>query len=93
MRLTSNLGALFPHPAAGQRTGRHPERRPGPPKRGPRAGPLHPTRLSDFVLLGYDAFHLTDELMTQPLQAVLTGRIGNTDRALRPVGQTGRPVG
>ncbi|MFD4675340.1 alpha/beta hydrolase [Lentzea sp. NPDC058450] len=32
----------------------------------------------DSLLLGYDAFHLVDELMTQPLQVVLAGRIGNT---------------
>ncbi|MET7990728.1 alpha/beta hydrolase [Amycolatopsis sp. NPDC005232] len=33
---------------------------------------------SDSLLLGYDAFHLVDELMTQPLQVILAGRIGNT---------------
>ncbi|MFE7074697.1 alpha/beta hydrolase [Streptomyces sp. NPDC057620] len=33
---------------------------------------------SDSLLLGYDAFHLADQLMTQPLQVVLGGRIGNT---------------
>ncbi|MEU0911176.1 alpha/beta hydrolase [Streptomyces althioticus] len=33
---------------------------------------------SDPLLLGYDAFHLADQLMTQPLQVVLAGRIGNT---------------
>lgn len=42
----------------------------------------HPTnrRLSrgDSLLLGYDAYHLVDQLMTQPLQVVLAGRIGNT---------------
>jgi fermentation-respiration switch protein FrsA (DUF1100 family) len=32
----------------------------------------------DALLLGYDAFHLVDQLMTQPLQVVLAGRIGNT---------------
>ena len=32
----------------------------------------------DSLLLGYDAFHLVDELMTQPLQIVLAGRTGNT---------------
>ncbi|MEU0136890.1 alpha/beta hydrolase [Streptomyces sp. NPDC006296] len=32
----------------------------------------------DSLLLGYDAFHLVDPLMTQPLQVVLAGRIGNT---------------
>lgn len=33
---------------------------------------------SDSLLLGYDAFHLADQLMTQPLQVILAGRIGNT---------------
>ncbi|MGA5313049.1 alpha/beta hydrolase [Streptomyces pseudogriseolus] len=33
---------------------------------------------SDSLLLGYDAFHLADRLMTQPLQVILAGRIGNT---------------
>jgi fermentation-respiration switch protein FrsA (DUF1100 family) len=32
----------------------------------------------DSLLLGYDPFHLADQLMTQPLQVVLAGRIGNT---------------
>ncbi|PUB27564.1 hypothetical protein C8K30_10411 [Promicromonospora sp. AC04] len=32
----------------------------------------------DSLLLGYDAFHLVDQLMTQPLQVILAGRIGNT---------------
>ncbi|WP_408055570.1 alpha/beta hydrolase [Streptomyces apricus] len=32
----------------------------------------------DALLLGYDAYHLVDPLMTQPLQVVLAGRIGNT---------------
>ncbi|MFD9023314.1 alpha/beta hydrolase [Streptomyces parvulus] len=32
----------------------------------------------DSLLLGYDAFHLADRLMTQPLQIVLAGRVGNT---------------
>lgn len=32
----------------------------------------------DSLLLGYDAFHLVDSLMTQPLQVVLAGRVGNT---------------
>ncbi|WP_290051608.1 alpha/beta hydrolase [Amycolatopsis solani] len=32
----------------------------------------------DALLLGYDAFHLVDELMTQPLQVILAGRIGST---------------
>jgi fermentation-respiration switch protein FrsA (DUF1100 family) len=47
-----------------------------------RGGSAHSTnrRLlrSDSLLLGYDAFHLADQLMTQPLQVVLAGRIGNT---------------
>lgn len=33
---------------------------------------------SDSLLLGYDAFHLVDLLMTQPLQVILAGRVGNT---------------
>jgi fermentation-respiration switch protein FrsA (DUF1100 family) len=33
---------------------------------------------SDPLLLGYDAYHLVDQLMTQPLQVILAGRIGNT---------------
>ncbi len=32
----------------------------------------------DALLLGYDAFHLVDQLMTQPLQVVLAGRTGST---------------
>lgn len=32
----------------------------------------------DSLLLGYDAYHLADQLMTQPLQVILAGRIGNT---------------
>ncbi|MFC5824209.1 alpha/beta hydrolase [Nonomuraea insulae] len=32
----------------------------------------------DSLLLGYDAYHLVDPLMTQPLQVILAGRIGNT---------------
>lgn len=32
----------------------------------------------DSLLLGYDAFHLADRLMTQPLQVILAGRIGTT---------------
>ncbi|CAM5596691.1 Alpha/beta hydrolase OS=Streptomyces tendae OX=1932 GN=GUR47_24520 PE=4 SV=1 [Streptomyces tendae] len=47
-----------------------------------RGGDAHSTnrRLArgDSLLLGYDAFHLVDRLMTQPLQVVLAGRIGNT---------------
>ncbi|QFU89828.1 alpha/beta hydrolase [Amycolatopsis sp. YIM 10] len=47
-----------------------------------RGGSEHSTnrRLArgDSLLLGYDAYHLVDQLMTQPLQVVLAGRIGNT---------------
>lgn len=32
----------------------------------------------DSLLLGYDAYHLVDQLMTQPLQVVLAGRKGST---------------
>ncbi|MBT2411011.1 alpha/beta hydrolase [Streptomyces sp. ISL-12] len=32
----------------------------------------------DSLLLGYDAFHLVDPLMTQPLQVILAGRVGTT---------------
>ncbi|MEO3875150.1 alpha/beta hydrolase [Nonomuraea sp. B12E4] len=32
----------------------------------------------DSLLLGYDAYHLADQLMTQPLQVILAGRLGNT---------------
>ncbi len=33
---------------------------------------------SDSVLMGYDAFHLVDQLLTQPLQVILAGRTGVT---------------
>ena len=33
---------------------------------------------SDALLLGYDAFHLVDTLLTQPLQVILAGRRGVT---------------
>jgi uncharacterized protein len=33
---------------------------------------------SDSLLLGYDAYHLVDQLMTQPLQIILAERRGNT---------------
>ena len=33
---------------------------------------------SDALLLGYDAFHLVGELLTQPLQVIVGGRIGTT---------------
>jgi fermentation-respiration switch protein FrsA (DUF1100 family) len=32
----------------------------------------------DSLLLGYDPYHLADQLMTQPLQVILAGRIGST---------------
>lgn len=35
-------------------------------------------RRSDSLLLGYDAFHLVDQLLTQPLQVIVAGRRGNT---------------
>lgn len=47
-----------------------------------RGGNEHSTnrRLSrgDSLLLGYDAYHLADQLMTQPLQVILAGRTGST---------------
>lgn len=50
--------------------------------RTPRGGNEHSTnrRLSrsDSLLLGYDAFHLVDPLLTQPLQVIIAGRRGNT---------------
>lgn len=50
--------------------------------RTPRGGNKHSTnrRLSrsDSLLLGYDAFHLVDQLLTQPLQVIIAGRKGNT---------------
>jgi fermentation-respiration switch protein FrsA (DUF1100 family) len=33
---------------------------------------------SDALLMGFDAFHLVDELLTQPLQVIVGGRIGAT---------------
>ena len=33
---------------------------------------------SDSLLIGYDAFHLVDQLLTQPLQVILAGRKGVT---------------
>lgn len=33
---------------------------------------------SDSLLMGYDAFHLVDPLLTQPLQVIIAGRKGNT---------------
>lgn len=35
-------------------------------------------RRSDALILGYDAFHLVDQLLTQPLQVIVAGRRGNT---------------
>lgn len=50
--------------------------------RTPRGGSAHSTnrRLtrSDALLLGYDAFHLVDPLLTQPLQVIVGGRRGST---------------
>jgi fermentation-respiration switch protein FrsA (DUF1100 family) len=47
-----------------------------------RGGNRHSTnrRLSrsDSLLLGYDAYHLVDQLLTQPLQVIVAGRHGNT---------------
>ena len=37
-------------------------------------------RRSDPLLLGYDAFHLVDPLLSQPLQVIVAGRRGNTDQ-------------
>ncbi|GAB2557598.1 alpha/beta hydrolase [Spirosoma aerophilum] len=33
---------------------------------------------SDALLMGFDAFHLVGELLTQPLQVIVGGRLGNT---------------
>lgn len=33
---------------------------------------------SDSLILGFDAFHLVDPLLTQPLQVIVAGREGNT---------------
>ncbi|WP_197379812.1 alpha/beta hydrolase [Mycolicibacterium mengxianglii] len=33
---------------------------------------------SDSLIMGFDAYHLVDQLMTQPLQVILAGRRGNT---------------
>ncbi len=33
---------------------------------------------SDSLLLGFDAYHLADQLLTQPLQVIIAGRRGNT---------------
>jgi fermentation-respiration switch protein FrsA (DUF1100 family) len=35
-------------------------------------------RRSDALLMGYDAFHLVDQLLTQPLQVIVAGRRGST---------------
>lgn len=32
----------------------------------------------DALVLGFDAYHLVDRLMTQPLQVILAGRVGTT---------------
>ncbi|MFC5063764.1 alpha/beta hydrolase [Actinomycetospora atypica] len=64
-----------------------------------RGGSEHSTnrRLSrgDPLLLGYDAYHLVDPLMTQPLQVVLAGRAGSTgsyESGMRLWGLAPRPV-
>lgn len=50
--------------------------------RTPRGSNEHSTnrRLSrsDSLILGYDAYHLVDQLLTQPLQVIIAGRKGNT---------------
>lgn len=50
--------------------------------RTPRGSNEHSTnrRLSrsDSLILGYDAYHLADQLLTQPLQVIIAGRKGNT---------------
>lgn len=50
--------------------------------RTPRGADQHSTnrRLSrsDSLILGYDAYHLVDQLLTQPLQVIVAGRAGNT---------------
>ena len=37
-------------------------------------------RRSDALLLGYDALHLVDQLLSQPLQVIVAGRRGSTDQ-------------
>jgi uncharacterized protein len=50
--------------------------------RTPRGANAHSTnrrlRRSDALLIGYDAFHLVDELLTQPVLVIVAGRKGNT---------------
>ncbi|MFG1926465.1 alpha/beta hydrolase [Cryptosporangium sp. NPDC048952] len=50
--------------------------------RTPRGHDEHSTnrrlRRSDSLLIGYDAFHLVEELLTQPLQVIIAGRKGVT---------------
>lgn len=50
--------------------------------RTPRGGNEHSTnrrlRRSDSLLTGFDAFHLVDQLLTQPVQVIVGGRRGNT---------------
>ncbi|KJV35703.1 alpha/beta hydrolase [Luteibacter yeojuensis] len=48
----------------------------------PRGGHAHRTNLrlmvSDALLLGFDAFHLVGELLVQPLQVIVGGKLGTT---------------
>lgn len=50
--------------------------------RTPRGGNPHSTnrrlRRSDSLITGFDAFHLVEELLTQPVQVVVAGLAGNT---------------
>jgi uncharacterized protein len=50
--------------------------------RTPRGGNEHSTnrrlRRSDSLLIGFDAFHLVEQLLTQPVQVIVAGRRGNT---------------
>jgi fermentation-respiration switch protein FrsA (DUF1100 family) len=50
--------------------------------RTPRGHNAHSTNrryfTSDAMMLGYDAFNLVDELLTQPLQVIVGGRLGTT---------------
>jgi uncharacterized protein len=57
--------------------------------RTPRGGHERSTNLrltrSDSVLAGFDAFHLVDPLLTQPLQVIVGGRRGNTGQYERGI--------
>lgn len=52
--------------------------------RTPRGGNEHSTnrrlRRSDSLITGFDAFHLVDQLLTQPVQVIIAGLKGNTDQ-------------